>query len=176
MGISEAGREERVSRSKEFRIGVVGWARTVPMPVLDEKVVEGNGGRVANVGVLGRLGLDGAAAGDVNVGETDGCVGSEAKIPRPREVGRRFIFFLRLGETVGLGVGDGLSSSSSGLAGRRGGGFGLNPRFLTCFTNATGLCFCRWNPKPVMAVAGISPFAIPFRDRKLRSFMDGRQE
>jgi hypothetical protein len=46
-----------------------------------------------------------------------------------------------------------------------GGCGGRKPRFLTWSTRATGRRFWRWNPKPVTAVAGISPFRIPSRLR-----------
>ena len=111
LGTSDPGREVRVSSSKELRIGVVGRGREVPVPNPDgARRLEGKGGKLANAGVLDRMGLGGAA--DVNVDEADGWVASEAKIPRPREVGRRFIFFLRLGDVVGLGGRDELSLPS----------------------------------------------------------------
>lgn len=44
-------------------------------------------------------------------------------------------------------------------------GFGLSPKFLACLASATGLCFERWKPKPRIAVGGISPSAIPPRER-----------
>lgn len=46
-----------------------------------------------------------------------------------------------------------------------GNGFGLSPKFLTCLTSDTGLFFERWKPKPRIAVGGISPSAIPPKER-----------
>ena len=54
-------------------------------------------------------------------------------------------------------------------------GGSLSPRFFTISTDATGLSFNKWNPKPVIAVAGKSSLAMPFSERKERSRADGRQ-
>lgn len=60
--------------------------------------------------------------------------------------------------------------------GHTGGGLGLKPRFWTCLTSATGRFFDKWKPKPVIAVRGMSSFAMPLRLRYVRSTEVGRQK
>jgi hypothetical protein len=54
---------------------------------------------------------------------------------------------------------------SKGGIQRTGGGFFLNPRFLTCSTNATGRFLAKLNPYPVIAVGGMSLLTMPLRLR-----------